>query len=370
MLRIALLPAPNVSYLKTLYAIGFEMVGNIIKKGNKWKIKAVVTILVKWHYYNKEVQMKMNKGLTLKLLGIMVIAIIALACSPKKSEQDERIAALEAQLAALSETGNEAKAAELQAELSTAQANREQQSGSTAQTAAPPPSTPKAEAATAQTQTASQPNASGTTTAQTAAGSTTASQTTATGNFQINGTTLTKYNGNEASVTIPNTVTTIGKEAFNGCTGMKSVTIPNSVTTIERMAFANCSNLTSITIPNSVTRIEYGAFFFCNNLTNVTIPSSVTVIGEEAFQKCYNLKNVTIPNSVTSIGSNAFADCSELTKITILGRIDNLSANAFPFAKATGRGVLRGLSNEYYDGAEGTPNPGTFVYDGDSWSRQ
>ena len=63
-----------------------------------------------------------------------------------------------------------------------------------------------------------------------------------------------------------------------------SITIPNSVTTIGNRAFSGCSGLTSITIPNSVTTIEESAFLYCTDLTSITIPNSVTTIGEYAFE--------------------------------------------------------------------------------------
>ena len=131
------------------------------------------------------------------------------------------------------------------------------------------------------------------------------------------------------SVTIPNSVTSIGYSAFLDCTGLTSVTIPNSVTSIGNHAFAGCSGLTSITIPNSVTSISYEAFADCSGLTSVTIPNSVTSIGGFAFAGCSGLTSITIPNSVTSIGGYAFYGCSGLTSITIPNSVTSIGYYAF-----------------------------------------
>ena len=90
-------------------------------------------------------------------------------------------------------------------------------------------------------------------------------------------------NSSVTSITIPNSVTSIGGYAFNGCAGLTSMNIPNSVTSIGSYAFYDCTSLTSVTIPNSVTSIGDGAFSYCFSLTTITIPSSVTSIGSNAF---------------------------------------------------------------------------------------
>jgi len=131
------------------------------------------------------------------------------------------------------------------------------------------------------------------------------------------------------SVTIPNSMTTIGDNSFCYCTRLTSVTIPNSIITIGEAAFDGCSGLTSITIPNSVTTIEDAAFGECTGLTSITIPNSVTTIGELTFEGCSKLTSITIPNGVTTISSRTFYNCSGLTSITIPSSVTNIGNNAF-----------------------------------------
>ena len=131
------------------------------------------------------------------------------------------------------------------------------------------------------------------------------------------------------SVTIGNSVTSIGEYAFYGCTGLTSVTIPNSVTSIGDWAFYKCTGLTSVTIGSGVTSIGSYAFYGCTGLTSVTIPNSVTSIGRGAFDGCTGLTSITIPNSVTSIGDDAFRGCTGLTSITISDSVTSIGDDAF-----------------------------------------
>lgn len=112
------------------------------------------------------------------------------------------------------------------------------------------------------------------------------------------------------------TVTSIGEYAFFDCTGLTSITLPNSVKSIGESAFRSCG-LRSVTIPNSVTSIGRYAFGGCIDLTSVSIPNSVTSIGDRAFENCRGLTSITIPNSVTAIGTQAFNYCTSLTAVYI-----------------------------------------------------
>lgn len=121
------------------------------------------------------------------------------------------------------------------------------------------------------------------------------------------------------SITISDSVTSIGYSAFEGCIGLTSITIPDSVTSIGNYAFDNCRSLTSITISDSVTSIGRGTFFWCDSITSITIPNSVTSIGEDAFYGCKSLTSITIGNSVTSIGYEAFWICDSLKEVYYKG---------------------------------------------------
>ena len=123
------------------------------------------------------------------------------------------------------------------------------------------------------------------------------------------------------STIVPNSVTSIGDEAFYGCTNLTSVNIPNSVTSIGRYAFYACSRLSSITIPNSVTTIGDYAFYKCTGMASVTIGNSVTLIGDATFCDCSHLISLIIGSNVTEIRGRAFLRCYNLSKIHSLNEV-------------------------------------------------
>ena len=103
---------------------------------------------------------------------------------------------------------------------------------------------------------------------------------------------------------------------FSDCKNLISVTISDSVTSIGGSAFRGCEKLTTIRLPNSITEIPAYLFHNCKNLTTITIPDSVTSIGDGAFSGCESLNNVIISEHVNSIGKYAFESCNSLTSLT------------------------------------------------------
>ena len=133
------------------------------------------------------------------------------------------------------------------------------------------------------------------------------------------------------SVTIPDSVTSIGIGAFAGCSGLMSIVVEEGnpiyhsdgnclIETASKTLVVGCK--TSV-IPDdgSVTNIGWYAFSGCSGLTSITIPDSVTSIGESAFSYCTGLTSITIPDSVTSIGDWAFDGCTGLTEIYYTGNV-------------------------------------------------
>ena len=131
------------------------------------------------------------------------------------------------------------------------------------------------------------------------------------------------------SVTIPDSVTRIGEDTFRGCTSLTSIIIPDSVTRIGGDTFRGCTSLASVTIGNGVTSIGDKVFYGCTSLTSVTIGKGATSIGDRAFEGCTSLTSVTIPDSVTSIDKSAFYDCTSLTSVTIPDSVTSIGDSAF-----------------------------------------
>ena len=137
------------------------------------------------------------------------------------------------------------------------------------------------------------------------------------------------FNQKLTGVTIPDSVTSIGAEAFNQCLDLTNVTFGSGITNIDGGAFGHDPYLIGVTIPNSVASIGPHAFEFCSSLTNVTFGGGVTSIGDYAFVECSSLMDITIPNSVTRIGSYAFSAEWSLTNATVGSGVTSIGYGAF-----------------------------------------
>lgn len=170
------------------------------------------------------------------------------------------------------------------------------------------------------------------------------------------------------SVTIPDTVTTIGSACFSGCTLLGTVDMGSGVSTIGSKAFENCKFLTVLAIPAATVSIGSGAFYGCSALTAVNVAggnltfqskdgilfdklgtklilypaahsgstynvSGVREIEDYAFYGCKNLTTVEVAASVTTLGKGAFQDCAALTSVSLDGSLKKLEESLFSGCK-------------------------------------
>ncbi len=178
------------------------------------------------------------------------------------------------------------------------------------------------------------------------------------------------------SITIPNSVTNISTEAFYGCDALTSIAIPDSVIKIGQSVFSSCKVLASITIGSGLKSLDVSVFSYCYNLTSITvdenngnycsvdgvlfnkdktelilypkgktevtyeIPDSVTSIGDEAFYCCNSLISMIIPEGVTYIGDSAFKSCNALTSVTFPESLDYVGGYAFYWCKKLTSAIL------------------------------
>ena len=130
-------------------------------------------------------------------------------------------------------------------------------------------------------------------------------------------------------ITLSNNITSLGNDAFSGCSVLTSINIPTSLTTVGNGVFSGCASLEELIIPNTVTSMGGNVFSQCTNLKSVTLPNTITSIGTNTFNGCTSLERVEIPNTVTSIDNYAFCGCTSLTSITIPNSVTNISLYTF-----------------------------------------
>lgn len=118
------------------------------------------------------------------------------------------------------------------------------------------------------------------------------------------------------SVTLPESVTSVGANAFQGCTSLAYVGLNDHNDAIGTAVFQGCTALTTLSIPTTWTQIPASMLYGCTGLRYITIPEGITLIDNNAFYQCSNLTTVSIPSTVTTIGSGTFMGCSGLTALT------------------------------------------------------
>ena len=131
------------------------------------------------------------------------------------------------------------------------------------------------------------------------------------------------------SLTIKGVATSIGAVAFSTCTSLTSLSLVGSFQTIGEHAFASCNSLTSLSLTCDVQKIGDYAFVTCNSLTSLSLTGDIQKIGDYAFYSCPSLKTVTLPKSLTSIGLLAFGSCTSLDSIEIPGTVTEIGGFAF-----------------------------------------
>ena len=187
------------------------------------------------------------------------------------------------------------------------------------------------------------------------------------------------------SITIPDSITSIGERAFNAChdledlyfnggiedwcniefsypasnpmipaenayingTLVKDLVIPDGITGIGMYTFSGCDSITSVTIPSSVTSIGVEAFSYCSNLSKIDILDSVENIECGAFMGCSALTSIVIPNSITTINQSTFYDCTSLESVTIGKSVNAIESSAFAYCISLTSIVYDGLTTDW-----------------------
>jgi len=147
-----------------------------------------------------------------------------------------------------------------------------------------------------------------------------------------------------STITLPNSIKSIGRGVFYDCDTLKSVTLPTSITKIAEQTFYNCDFLQSVTIPQGVTEIGFDAFAYCPKLTTISLPSTLTTIGSNCFRGT-GLTSITLPEGIATLEYGIFAD-SKLTSIKLPKSLTQITSRSDGYNAGS-------LPNEYYSFQKG-----------------
>ena len=149
---------------------------------------------------------------------------------------------------------------------------------------------------------------------------------------------IKKYSGSEETVEIPSAIEKDGKNyqvieigvcAFKQNRKLKNVLLPEGVTVIRDEAFNGCDQLETVALPSSVSEIKDNAFKGCFKLDGVVLPASLTVVGEHCFEYCKKLSAIALPASLKVVASKAFTNCESLEQLTIAEGVEEIQDSAF-----------------------------------------
>ena len=135
--------------------------------------------------------------------------------------------------------------------------------------------------------------------------------------------------GSLTSVTLPTTLTEIGDYAFSKCIWLPSISLPETITALGKYAFEGCEKLTEVNFPANLATIGNGAFSKCTGLTSVSLPETVVEVCDSTFTGCTALASITLPENLTAIGECAFAGCKKLTEVKLPENVNTIGAKAF-----------------------------------------
>ena len=130
-------------------------------------------------------------------------------------------------------------------------------------------------------------------------------------------------------IEMPSTLTYIGKEAFYYCQQLSSLRIPEGISVIPNSFAKECTALSEVTLPSTLDSIMSSTFSSCKALTHITLPAGTRFVGELAFYGCSNLEHINLPEGLTSIGKNAFRFCTSLESVSIPERVKNIEEYTF-----------------------------------------
>ena len=137
------------------------------------------------------------------------------------------------------------------------------------------------------------------------------------------------YSTKLTNIGLPANVDSLGEGVFSGCTSLSSISLPNNLKTISNLQFKGCTSLQTVIIPEGITKFGYNVFEGCTSLTYVSLPSTLTKTGTSTFKGCSSLESITLPPHLSAIEDWTFIDCSSLVSITIPSEATYIRSEAF-----------------------------------------